>query len=382
MYKVSISNGFRQQGLTLVELMVALVMGLVLLAGVAAIFVANKETYRLQEALARSQENGRFALSTIARDLQSSGYKGCRSTPPSLTEWSAPPIDVVGLAGLNGIPTNSEFSKFDRPIFAFEGTSGTWSPSLDSHFLNLGTAARPVGVNDVLMVRAFSGNETRVTLHNASGDDITVADPSSFSGGQVVAMISNCSGAAVFPVSGTSGSIVQHDQDLKRTFQVTPQLRGSGAPPGAGQTSESEEIVLHTQLQRVQNRAYYVAPSQADPANRRSLWRWDGVNNPEELVEGVERLEVELGVDTTPTVGDFLEVDAYQTAAEVQTGNRWNQVVSARITLVLSSQERGVTAGRQSLDVNLDGTIGDDEEWEDGRLRQVYGTTASLRNRQ
>ena len=51
-----------QRGLTLVELMVAMLLGVFLIGGVMQIFISSKQTYRMQENLSRLQENGRFAL--------------------------------------------------------------------------------------------------------------------------------------------------------------------------------------------------------------------------------------------------------------------------------------------------------------------------------
>ncbi|MFC1665831.1 PilW family protein, partial [Pseudomonadota bacterium] len=51
----------RTKGFTLIELMVAMVIGLFLLAGLIQIFFAGKQTYRLGDGLSRLQENGRFA---------------------------------------------------------------------------------------------------------------------------------------------------------------------------------------------------------------------------------------------------------------------------------------------------------------------------------
>ncbi len=67
-------NSVRQSGLTLIEIMVALLIGAFLLAGVIQIFIANKQTYRVQENLSRMQENGRFALDYISRYIRTAGY--------------------------------------------------------------------------------------------------------------------------------------------------------------------------------------------------------------------------------------------------------------------------------------------------------------------
>ena len=64
----------RQQGLTLIEIMVALLIGAFLLAGVIQIFIVNKQTYRVQENLSRMQENGRFAMDYLSRYIRLAGY--------------------------------------------------------------------------------------------------------------------------------------------------------------------------------------------------------------------------------------------------------------------------------------------------------------------
>jgi type IV pilus assembly protein PilW len=64
----------QQQGLSLVELMVALVLGLVLMTGVLQVFLSSRQTYSANEAMARMQENGRFALEFISRSARLAGY--------------------------------------------------------------------------------------------------------------------------------------------------------------------------------------------------------------------------------------------------------------------------------------------------------------------
>lgn len=64
----------RQWGLTLIEIMVALLIGAFLLAGVIQIFIVNKQTYRVQENLSRMQENGRFAMDYLSRYIRLAGY--------------------------------------------------------------------------------------------------------------------------------------------------------------------------------------------------------------------------------------------------------------------------------------------------------------------
>ena len=64
----------RQRGLSIVELMIALLLGLILLGGVIQVFLSSRQTYSANEAMSRMQENGRFALEFIARSARLAGY--------------------------------------------------------------------------------------------------------------------------------------------------------------------------------------------------------------------------------------------------------------------------------------------------------------------
>ena len=105
----------RQQGLTLVELMIATALSLTLLAGVLLVFSANKATYNLQNGLSVLQENGRYAIQQIASDIQLAGYGGCISPRVSpapriinLVSTNAPKTDF-----LDGFPDQTFFQGRD-----------------------------------------------------------------------------------------------------------------------------------------------------------------------------------------------------------------------------------------------------------------------------
>jgi type IV pilus assembly protein PilW len=332
-----------QRGLTLVELMVALVMGLVLLGGVVTVFVANKETYRVQDALARVQENGRFSLSLLTRELRTSGLMGCSTLKPL-----SKPRNTVRDGSL--FPAGSRFAEYERPVDGFEAIStSAWSPALDTQFASLAT--QPTGGNDVLLVRVVDGNEERVATHAATTAPLVLQANSRLQAGDV-AIVSDCEGAAVFQVTGVSGTTVTHNVDLGKQF------------PSAATVAE---------VQEVRNTTYYVAPSNvsAEPA----LWRWDGINAAQEMAEGVERMQLRYGVDIN---GDQA-VDQYDTAAQVETGNNWDNVISVRVSVVVRSPDQNVTSGGQGY--VLDGTNVSVAST-DTRLRQVFTTTIAVRNRQ
>lgn len=65
----------RQSGFTLVELMIALVVGLILIGGVLQIFLSNKQAYRTNDALARIQEDSRLLSDMLGRNIRMAGYR-------------------------------------------------------------------------------------------------------------------------------------------------------------------------------------------------------------------------------------------------------------------------------------------------------------------
>ncbi|MEZ5581871.1 MAG: PilW family protein [Candidatus Competibacteraceae bacterium] len=65
----------RQRGVGLVEIMLALALGLLLTGGLINIFLANKQSYTFNQGLSRLQENSRFALEALTRDLQKADYR-------------------------------------------------------------------------------------------------------------------------------------------------------------------------------------------------------------------------------------------------------------------------------------------------------------------
>ena len=68
-----------QQGITLIELMIALVIGLLATGAMLKVYVDSSRLYRFNESLARIQENGRFGLEFIRRDARMAGFWGCNS---------------------------------------------------------------------------------------------------------------------------------------------------------------------------------------------------------------------------------------------------------------------------------------------------------------
>lgn len=68
---------YSQSGFTLIELMVAMLLGLVVIAGVGSVFLSNQQVYRSNKALSDTQDSSRIAFELMSRDIRSAGLTGC-----------------------------------------------------------------------------------------------------------------------------------------------------------------------------------------------------------------------------------------------------------------------------------------------------------------
>ena len=74
------------RGFTLIELMVAMLLGLIVVGGVISVMLANKRSYRTNEGLAQVQESARTAFELMARDIRQSAGNGCDNNNRILTD--------------------------------------------------------------------------------------------------------------------------------------------------------------------------------------------------------------------------------------------------------------------------------------------------------
>lgn len=105
-----------QSGLTLIELMIAMAIGLFLMAVVSMLFVNAKQTYRTQDNLARIQETGRFAMDILGRGIRDAGYTNISFAPPAskYSPPSATSFSGAAIAGNDGT-TDAITVSFDSP---------------------------------------------------------------------------------------------------------------------------------------------------------------------------------------------------------------------------------------------------------------------------
>lgn len=337
-----------QKGLSLVELMVALAIGLLLMAGVLQIYLGSRQSYRVQESLSRLQENGRFALMFMEKDIRMAGYRGCATRSADDDSF------------INVLNSKTDYTwDFGTSIQGYEATSSSsWNATPDSSIVT------PLGGRDILTVRRATGEIYSVVTHASSTDDVTLNGGVHFKEDDIV-MLADCRSAVVFQVTSTDSAAAAG----------TLKHETGGSDPG----NASNDLVRPFQgsdaflLDTV---SYFIRTN--NDTGRPSLYRKVGSGNAQELIQDVEDMQITYGEDTN---GDAL-VDSYVTAVSVA---NWNNVISVNINLLLTTPEDFLTpSGPQAYvfnGVTYDGEAGNGALPADNRLRRAFSSTITLRNR-
>ena len=404
---------YPQSGVTLVELMIAVALSAFLLLGLIQVFSASRLAYQTTTGLARVQEGSRFAADFLQRDIRMAGHMGCSNDRARSGRAPRGFLDSFFLSNANRDALNYAAApfplRFDVPIQGYEaaGTgrggavnvsapSGAWTPALDAALTGsagLNPAPRPG--SDILVLRLFTGDAAPLAVDIKEVPDpgratsapgtvtIDAASNAFIESGRYYGLAS-CESVAVFQArsAGTAGafSISAGGSNLATRFAL-------GAEAGGLQASEFTAGT--TQLFRAESYVYYVGLRGAD--GMPSLFRARFTNGiwgaSEELVEGVDTLQLMYGRDTDGNGS----VDGYVRADEVVAGvtayndiaDRWRQVASVELGMVLRSPER---AGTPDRNVGTNGAVQVigvtvNSNANEAILRRPYETTIALRNR-
>lgn len=371
-----------QSGMSLIELLIALVLGMTLAAGVIQIYVGSSTTERSQEARLRMQEGGRFGVNFLSQEIRMAGYLGCLGSiegtsvnnildgPPNhfQPEWGVQGWEADGTAP--GVTSNSLAN------VAQVATSSTeWSTGDANIVIPVFNA---VPNSDIIRVWGGTGSAGTVTAINQGATPTIVAETSTGIAANDFLMISDCE-----QVDFVQACAVAGDAPPATTSTIT---LSNGCTPGnvAGATITSiTDPAALAEVIRLQGTIFYVGKRDGDAANPPALYRAqlaaDGtLATPEELIEGVESMQILYGVNIDEDIRST--ADAYLTADQV---TEWQDVISVRISLLMQSIDDGTVPQPQGYTFNgvvYDGGAGGGLP-ADRRVRRVFTTTVSLRNR-
>jgi hypothetical protein len=99
----------KQLGFSVIELMIATLLGVFVIGGIISVFISSTNNYRLQSALSQVQEKGRFALRKMRIDIQQAGYNIDPEEDQVAIEWSA--VGNVADLGANAVNVLSIYKR-------------------------------------------------------------------------------------------------------------------------------------------------------------------------------------------------------------------------------------------------------------------------------
>lgn len=300
----------RQHGVSLIELMVSLVIGLLLILGAVTVYTQSRNTYRTDEAAARLQETARYVFDMIEPDVRLAGYFGLTNRPDFVENRGA--VGDAQQAVASGVTNNCQNNwTVDVARFLDGRDNGSYG-------LTGCAAVNNATWSDTLIVRRASSTTSPLTNNRFQ-------------------IQTNRMRGVIFK-NGT----------LPAGFGIAP-------------ASETHDLVV---------RAYYISnPAAGQFALRRKTLNGLTVAD-EQVIQGVEDLQVQFGVDTT---GDS-NADRYVDAGGVPAGA---QIVSARIWVMVTATdiEVGFQDGTTYAYANVNrGT------YSDQRRRLVVAKTIQIRN--
>lgn len=349
----------RQSGISLIEIMIALLIGLLVTFGAIQLFISNKNTYRVETALSRLQETGRYIVDTMAREIRMAGFNGCSSRgniTPNIIANDPPPYD-----GSN-----------ERAVLGYEATgTNAWTPTILAYLSNVRDGT------DVVNIQRGDDCGAQVTGNfEPDNANVQVSFPNNcgFYQQQPV-LITDCVGADIYQISNNPKNDVTGGNK-----QTTAHGNNTNNTVNLSKTYGPDSSIFG-----FRSYAFYIAPSAID-ANEPAMWMANWVPNTDgvttvadyqflELGSGVEDMQILYGVDTAAP-DEY--ADTYVTADTVDAGNNWTNVRSVRVNLLLRSED-GVTEDPRAITFN--GAVTNTGAGADNRLRMVYTATITLRNR-
>ena len=332
---------YKQHGITLIELMVAMVLGLLVAAGIITVFASTSNSNKAQNQLALLQEEGRFAITRLSNDLRMANGQYCSNTGGVASNTGsnnlymdglrAPKVyandvlhalsDVTTKWGVAPYPAAPVAPYYFPAFLSMRGydcnKTAPCTPDVPAAFLptmGTGVDARVVGAS-VLTLRYMSasrgwtldGVNSKVSADSAGKlKSITVkpaaGEPalSEFQAGHL-AMIADCSNAQIFAVDAPSSGVLN----------VRAADNFSGSSPINQQPQSAPRLFdLNTDLLTV---TYFLQVVDGGNGHKVGALMRRVNGTSEEVVRGVERLDFLYGVEDSNGSTRYLSASGVDT---------------------------------------------------------------------
>ncbi|PFH11997.1 type IV pilus assembly protein PilW [Collimonas sp. PA-H2] len=352
----------RCRGFSLVELMVAMAIGLFVSGAVISVYLVQAQMYKssASQVAIQNAENAIAALVTPV--IRSAGFNGCSSVTQSLSNLNAggpPPLGTIAtkaslLSGYDAAGTAGSGSALSiaQDNSANDVSAGDWSPALDSTLTgNVETGSDVL----VLLGAAPDTGPIGVTAIAVGSNTMTLQSAAGLGAGQI-GIISDCLKASIFQITAVSANTITH-------------ATGSGA-----MTNSSAALAVNyaagSQFVPLQQTAFYVAHGVGDQSALMRAVYSNGAWAAQPLVPGVETMQVLYGIGANGIVTQYVAAGAV---------SDWTKVYAIRLGFLvqglLGSGTTSNTASRQFSVLGTTVTVP-----ADGRLRHVYELSINLRN--
>lgn len=194
-------------GFTLIELMVAMLLGLIVIAGISSVFLANVKSFRSNTALSNVQSNARTAFTMMARDIRGAGFTGCNSRMYQLAGGSHVANVLNNGPNAGGTKWWADWSL--NSVHGF-GSQSTVADSAIQGQVGDTNGGAPATNTDSLMLLSATGTGARFKPILTPGASFILyqADPNLEAGD--IAMVCDPNQSAMLQITGVAGTTVSH----------------------------------------------------------------------------------------------------------------------------------------------------------------------------
>lgn len=267
----------QEQGFSLLEMMMAMVIGLTLISGAITLFTGSRKSIDLNSALTDIQDSARFAMQAITHDVRMAGFQGCvdiNTAAATILAESAPTTNFYATAVSASVVQNDN----------------SWLPQEPLNFVIPDDIAAPIAGTHALSVQ-LGGADTFefAPLMRVDSDIVLNTADSGLADGDL-ALISNCQVADIFEITSANGSTLQHSSDgnTDKRFSAPYGLAGNNNLPRVMRFEANIYFIGDTQRTNGAGDAIYSLYKQTLP--------YSDTNLPIEMIEGVANLQVRLGI--------------------------------------------------------------------------------------